>query len=93
MRILDIQAENVTGMSFSSDSRKLLVLGVSFGDLISATVLDVATGTEISYIRLKGQPDSVKFSDDGKNIIVQYGQPRVAYDENGNKVQMIEGDH
>ena len=28
-----------------------------------------------------------------ENIIVQYGQQRVAYDENANKVQMREGDH
>jgi hypothetical protein len=30
--------------------------------------------------------------DDGKNIVVQYGQERVAYDEQGNEVEMREGD-
>jgi hypothetical protein len=56
-----MMATDTIAMSFSTDSRRLIVVGYdNTGEVLEAT------GARIGLIALKGLPDSVKFEDDGK---------------------------
>jgi WD40 repeat protein len=73
----------ITAMSFSPDSRKLIIVGDN--NSVSIWGLEGAANL-IAVIKLPWRPDFVKFSDNGEKIIARHGEEEAIYDEKGNKV-------